>query len=126
MLPKSRYIERLLLQGLEKHGPTHNYLGAFQFVRGIPICTGEGGILTCEEDMFSFQIPRNTRLLYLHSWQSYCWNYLVSWRIRNMGFHPAPGDLVWGDEEGIEGRGVHRGPGGGDGDDVVHILLSVS
>lgn len=31
-MPKSRYIERQLLQGLEKHASVNNYLGAFKFV----------------------------------------------------------------------------------------------
>lgn len=32
-MPKSRYVERCLLLGLQKHKDLGNYLGAFNFVR---------------------------------------------------------------------------------------------
>ena len=41
------------------------------------------------------QIPRNTRLMYVHSYQSYVWNKMASWRIGHLGMSPVPGDLVW-------------------------------
>lgn len=47
------------------------------------------------------KIPRNTRLLYLHSYQSVLWNKVVSKRIKVFGLQPLPGDLVFlnaGDE----------------------------
>ena len=31
-MPKNRYVERQLLQGLEKHAALNNYLGALNFV----------------------------------------------------------------------------------------------
>lgn len=68
--PRYRYLERQLLQGLEKHASLNNYLGALNF------------------------IPRNNRLMYVHSWQSYCWNQLTSWRLRELGPSPVEGDLV--------------------------------
>lgn len=40
------------------------------------------------------QIPRNNRLMYIHSYQSYVWNNMVSKRIEDYGLRPVPGDLV--------------------------------
>ena len=40
------------------------------------------------------QIPRNNRLMYIHSYQSYVWNNMVSKRIDEYGLKPVPGDLV--------------------------------
>lgn len=42
----------------------------------------------------SAQIPKNTRLMYVHSYQSYVWNRVVSKRIRECGLQLIAGDLV--------------------------------
>ena len=41
-----------------------------------------------------FKIPSKTRMLYLHSYQSYIWNCVVSRRIETYGLKVLPGDLV--------------------------------
>uniref|UniRef100_A0A0B7AA66 TRUD domain-containing protein n=1 Tax=Arion vulgaris TaxID=1028688 RepID=A0A0B7AA66_9EUPU len=40
------------------------------------------------------KISRNTRLLYIHSYQAFVWNQMVSKRLKVFGFQPIVGDLV--------------------------------
>ncbi|KAJ7329573.1 hypothetical protein JRQ81_015747 [Phrynocephalus forsythii] len=68
-LPVKRCVEGQLLWGLSKYG-LKNIVSAF----GI--------------------IPRNNRLMYIHSYQSYVWNNMVSKRIEEYGLKAVPGDLV--------------------------------
>lgn len=68
-LPHRGCIEGLLLHALTKGGTT-NYLGAL------------------------LALPRNVRLLYLHGYQSYVWNRLVSRRVQRFGYAVLPGDLL--------------------------------
>ncbi|XP_030071896.1 pseudouridylate synthase 7 homolog [Microcaecilia unicolor] len=68
-LPVKRCVEGQLLRGLSKYG-LKNIISAF----GI--------------------IPRNNRLMYIHSYQSYVWNNTVSKRIEEYGLKAVPGDLV--------------------------------
>jgi tRNA pseudouridine13 synthase len=62
-------IERSVLQGLQRMGAT-NYKTAFQ------------------------QLTKNMRLLYVHAYQSWLWNTLVSERIQLFGTTVVVGDLV--------------------------------
>lgn len=68
-LPWKRCVEGQLLRGLSKYG-VKNIVTAF----GI--------------------IPRNNRLMYIHSYQSYVWNNIVSKRVAEYGLKVVPGDLV--------------------------------
>jgi len=63
-------LEARLLKGLEISG-NNNPQGAFDY------------------------IPRNIRLMYVHAYQSYVWNHVVSRRIREFGTNVIVGDLVY-------------------------------
>lgn len=71
-LPYRRSIEVDLLRGLQQHGPK-NLIGALSL------------------------IPRNTRLLYLHAYQSMIWNKIVSRRLKTYGTTVLIGDLYVND-----------------------------
>ncbi|XP_050956236.1 pseudouridylate synthase 7 homolog isoform X2 [Labeo rohita] len=68
-LPVKRCVEGQLLRGLSKYGK-NNIITAF----GL--------------------IPRNNRLMYIHSYQSYVWNSMVSRRMEAFGLRAVEGDLV--------------------------------
>lgn len=69
-------VENKLLQGLSSSS-AHDYLSAIQ------------------------KIPRNTRMMYLHSWQSYVWNHALSRRMQLFGMKPVAGDLVLTEKRGV-------------------------
>uniref|UniRef100_A0A8C6YB03 Pseudouridine synthase 7 n=1 Tax=Naja naja TaxID=35670 RepID=A0A8C6YB03_NAJNA len=68
-LLEKRCVEGQLLWGLSKYG-LKNIVSAFNV------------------------ITRNYRLMYIHSYQSYVWNNMVSQRIEEYGLRAVPGDLV--------------------------------
>ncbi|XP_061109078.1 pseudouridylate synthase 7 homolog [Conger conger] len=68
-LPVKRCVEGQLLRGLSKYGK-NNIITAFSL------------------------IPRNNRLMYIHSYQSLVWNRMVSRRVQAFGLLPVQGDLV--------------------------------
>nr|XP_018897314.1 PREDICTED: pseudouridylate synthase 7 homolog isoform X1 [Bemisia tabaci] len=70
-------IEGNLLLALDKLGPTA-YLNSLE------------------------KLPRCTALLYVHGYQSYVWNLIVSRRIEEFGLAPIAGDLVLADDIDLE------------------------
>ncbi|OWA50274.1 Pseudouridylate synthase 7-like protein [Hypsibius exemplaris] len=56
----------------------------------------QGLLKSHEKDPFGAiqRIARNSRMIYVHSYQSYLWNLAVSYRIKTFGRKPVVGDLV--------------------------------
>ena len=52
------------------------------------------------------RLPRTLQLMYIHAYQSYLWNRMVSFRLKTLGMKPAVGDLVLcrDDEKGARYR----------------------
>ncbi|XP_011300271.1 pseudouridylate synthase 7 homolog [Fopius arisanus] len=63
-------IEAKLLKGIVNSGPTNPH-GALD------------------------ALPRNVRTMYIHAYQSFVWNHLVSKRLKELGNKPIVGDLVY-------------------------------
>lgn len=76
-------MERQLLRGLQQVGP-RDFLGALG------------------------RLPRNMRILYAHSYQSYVWNLMVSARLELYGLQAVAGDLVLCTGAGEDAEGVVR------------------
>ncbi|WBW71967.1 tRNA/snRNA/rRNA pseudouridine synthase Pus7 [Schizosaccharomyces osmophilus] len=70
ILPRRLIAETSILETWLRSGNQSDFLGAFQ------------------------RIPRHLRSIYPHAYQSYVWNKVVSWRIKQLGDKPVAGDLV--------------------------------
>ncbi len=74
-VPNSLYREKQVLLGLNRDG--RNYQNAFE------------------------KIPKNMRLIYLHAYQSFLWNFMASKRIEMSAFTVITGDLVLASDESV-------------------------
>lgn len=81
LFPPRYHAERTIISSLQKYGST-SYSTAFSKVLSIH------GL------MFAPKLPRNQRWMYVHAYQSFIWNSVVSERVRLYGTAPAVGDLV--------------------------------
>merc|ERR1712226_281672 len=53
-------------------------------------------------------LPRNNRLIYLHSYQSIVWNNMVSRRIEEYGSNPCVGDLIISKKKNQDGHAMAK------------------
>ncbi|XP_066952412.1 pseudouridylate synthase 7 homolog [Macrobrachium rosenbergii] len=87
---------------------THNAEEALLVLKGNKESSIEGRLLAGLRDQKKNDfvgalgsIPRNVRVLYLHAYQSYIWNKVVSRRVAKYGLSVLPGDIVRAQDSGI-------------------------
>lgn len=93
LMPRRAVAERALLEAFQLMASDRNLLGALSKVL----------IGTPDRDYSAhlpLKIPRNLRTMYVHAYQSYVWNAIVSVRLKRYGSEaPVVGDLVYVVEE---------------------------
>lgn len=93
LMPRRAVAERALLEAFQLMGSDRNLLGALSKVLIRALDRDDSSHLP-------LKIPRNLRTMYVHAYQSYVWNAIVSVRFNRYGSEAAVvGDLVYVDEE---------------------------
>jgi tRNA pseudouridine13 synthase len=93
LMPRRVVAERALLEAFQLMGSDQNLVGALS---KVSICVLDRGY---SAHLLS-KIPRNLRTMYVHAYQSYVWNAIVSVRLKRYGSEsPVAGDLVYVAEE---------------------------
>lgn len=89
LMPRRAVAERALLEAFQVMKSDRNLLGALSMV---PIGALDSGY----NAHLPLKIPRNLRTMYVHAYQSYVWNAIVSVRLKRYGLDaPIVGDLVY-------------------------------
>jgi tRNA pseudouridine13 synthase len=93
LMPRRVVAERALLEAFQFMGSDRDLVGALLKVSTITLDRGYSAHPR-------LKIPRNLRTMYVHAYQSYVWNAIVSVRVKRYGSEaPIVGDLVYAAEE---------------------------
>lgn len=91
IMPRRSVAERAIWEHWKKGNRVEDKLGAIT------------GVRLSFNSSLTLQIPRNLRSMYVHAYQSYIWNLVVSARIKLSSTSALVGDLVYAD--GVAGDG---------------------
>lgn len=104
LMPRRVIAERCILESYKKQkGDTRNAMGSLSTV-------SSHASISLIKILITSQIPKNLRLMYIHAYQSYVWNAIVSARVREFGLDkPVIGDLVFEKNEPKASADVQEG-----------------